>query len=261
MKASAAYLLTALLSVTQARAECVEGTREEISPGYTVEHKCDIYRQGDISNGINSATDCAALARDAGVSVSTYHAPTKRCIVGREDGKDLPRAGTIYMQKVVEEVEDPFAVEEDVEDPFALDCEGEKADCLLREANLKVELATAQAQLIASEAESTTGKADSALIKDMLAANCPSQHSKYGIVAGKEYKFWCTRYHDPSSPKEKHPNVNTMEACVKLCTARSWCTYALHGAFQTNCQLYDRKVSHTTSPGHTDNMWNCAVKK
>jgi hypothetical protein len=45
-----------------------------------------------------------------------------------------------------------------VVDPFAADCEGEKTECLESEAALKAELATS--------------KADSVLLKDILALNC-----------------------------------------------------------------------------------------
>lgn len=67
--------------------------------------------------------------------------------------------------------------------------------------------------------------------------------------------------HDTSSPKETHNNVDTLADCVKLCTASSWCTYALHGIHQPKCQLYQRAVAFTTTPGLSDNSWNCAVKK
>ncbi|KAF4414863.1 hypothetical protein FACUT_13902 [Fusarium acutatum] len=253
MKASA-YLLTVLLSATQALAECVEGTREEISPGYTVEHKCNIYRKGDDHKNIPSAKECAALARDAGISVSTYHPPSKKCIVGRDDGKDIPYSGTIFMQKVVDEPEDdPFAPEED---PFALDCDAERDECLAQKATL-------QAELEATKTECASKKADADLAKDILASTCPFQHAKDGTVGGKEYRFWCARWHDDSGSKERH-HVPTMEACLRLCNARSWCTYALHGVFNGFCQLYDRKISYATTPGvcrYDINSWHCAVKK
>ncbi|KAJ4267649.1 hypothetical protein NW762_003761 [Fusarium torreyae] len=262
MKATAAYFMAAVLSANQVHAECFDGTIAVISPGYTVVHKCNVYRQGEITNNVVSALECAILAKNAGVSVSTYHPPTKRCIVASEDGKDISRDGTTYMKRIfgIEEA-DPFAVElVEEEDPF-LDCEGEKANCRIREANLKVDLATVQAQLVVSEAESAIGKADSALLKDMLASNCPSQHTLYGVVGGTEYRFWCGRHHSPAGEREVHKNVNTFEACAKLCNARSWCVFAQHGIHKTVCHLYDRKTSHTTQPELSDGYWNCAVKK
>ncbi|RGP63212.1 hypothetical protein FLONG3_9967 [Fusarium longipes] len=114
MKTATAYLLTAILSAANVSAECIEGTREEISPGYVVKHTCDFCRQGGAAiKNINSAAECAAIARDAGSNASTYYAPRKQCIVAKEGGKDLPYEGATFMEKV-EEDRDPF---ED-EDPF-----------------------------------------------------------------------------------------------------------------------------------------------
>jgi hypothetical protein len=160
-KASTASILTALLGATQVHAQCVEGAREEISPGYIVQYKCDVLRVGTTHRNINSAIECAALARDAGATASTYHPPTKRCVVASENGAERPYPGTTCMVKVEE---DPTLVE-DEDDPFALDCEEQKAACLEREAALKEQLA-------ASQAESSTGKADSARLQDILASNC-----------------------------------------------------------------------------------------
>ncbi|KAM0438576.1 hypothetical protein ACHAPT_001328 [Fusarium lateritium] len=244
MKSSAAYLLTLALGAAQASALCVEGQRETISPDYVIEYKCDMVRQGEVHQNINSNQECAQLCKNADRSVCTYHPPTKRCVVGAEGGRDVPRPGSIYMQKVEEDTYDPFGVDED---PFGSNCDDEKAACLLRESNLQAELAKSN-----SEAEDA---------KDLFAANCPSKHTKYTTVGGKDYRMWCARYHDASAPKETYNNVDTMSACIKLCTAKSWCTYVLHGIYQTNCQLYDRKVSHGTTPGLYGMVWNCAVKK
>ncbi|KAM0213884.1 hypothetical protein ACHAQD_009097 [Fusarium lateritium] len=249
MKASTAYLLTALLGATQVHAQCVEGTVEEISPGYTVNYKCDMLRTGTTHRGIKSATECAQLASDSGATASTYHAGLKRCVIASEDGVDQPYPGATCMVKVVE---DTFIGGE--HDPFLPDPEEEIAACLEREEALKEQLA-------ASQAESSTGKGDSARLKDILASNCPAQHNKYGTVDGTEYKFWCTRYPDPASPKETHKDIDTMEACVKLCNTRSWCTYVLHGAYLPTCQLYTRAFAHGTSPPNADSQWNSAVKK
>lgn len=46
MKVSLANLSLLLLGVIQAEASCVPGHREEVSPGYWVEHKCDIFKAG-----------------------------------------------------------------------------------------------------------------------------------------------------------------------------------------------------------------------
>ncbi|WZH43889.1 uncharacterized protein QYS62_004902 [Fusarium acuminatum] len=226
MKASTASILIALLGTTQVYAQCVEGAREEISPDYTVQYKCDMLRVGDTHRNINSAIECAALARDAGATASTYHAPTKRCVVASENGAERAYSGAICMVKVED---DPFV--DDGDDPFALDCEEEKDACLERERLLKADLA-------ASQAQSSAGKADSDRLKDILASNYP----------------------DAAGPKETL-QADTMEACVKLCNARSWCTYVLHGTFKTTCQLYNRAFAHGTSPANSDSLWNSAVKK
>ncbi|KAJ4178472.1 hypothetical protein NW755_013187 [Fusarium falciforme] len=246
MKASAAYLLTFALGAVQAQAsvQCVDGHREMIGPDYMVEYKCDLVRQGDVHNNIATQQQCAELCKNAGRSVCTYHPPTRRCVVGQEGGRDIPRPGAIYMQKVEEDVYDPFT---DPQDPFGSACEDEKAACLLRESNLQAELAKTQ-----TEAEDS---------KDLFASSCPVQHTKYTTVGGRDYRIWCSRYHDTSSPKETYNNVDTMAACIKLCSSKSWCTYVLHGNYLTNCQLYERKVSHTTTPGLVGYIWNCAVKK
>ncbi|KAM5350666.1 hypothetical protein ACJ41O_007171 [Fusarium nematophilum] len=91
----------AIFSTLGASAECVEGHRETIAPGYTVEYKCGVFRAGDLHNNIAS-------------------------------DKDTPRVGVSYMVKVEEPEE---------EDPLAQDCEGAKAACLQHETELKTELA------------------------------------------------------------------------------------------------------------------------
>jgi hypothetical protein len=76
---------------------------------------------------------------------------------------------------------------------------------------LKAELASSKDQLAASQAECDSSRADSALLKDILQSNCKSQaspnlgppqtdmikgtsqHTKYGMVAGTRYRFWCGR--------------------------------------------------------------------
>ncbi|KAM0426630.1 hypothetical protein ACHAPT_007946 [Fusarium lateritium] len=135
MKSSVAYNLLFLLGAVRASAECVEGHRETISPGYVVEYKCNVYRQGELHNNIATEKECAILCRDAGRSTCTHHAPSKRCIVGDENGKDVPRPGAVYMVKV----------EDDDEDPFKMDCDKEKKACLERETSLTAQLSQCQA--------------------------------------------------------------------------------------------------------------------
>ena len=157
MRSSAVYLVTILLGAIQADAQYVDGHRERISPSYTVEYKCDMFRQGDTYNNIVSEHECAQLCEAAARSVCSYHPPTKRCVVGNDNGKDIPRVGVTYMTKVVESTGD--------EDPFAADCDQEKDDCLQRETTLNNDLARCKA-------DAASSAIDSATLKDVLAANC-----------------------------------------------------------------------------------------
>ncbi|KAH7255434.1 uncharacterized protein BKA55DRAFT_736800 [Fusarium redolens] len=191
-----------------------------ISPGYVVEYKCNWLRIGKSHSGIDSPAECTALARDAG-----------------EGGTEKPNDDAYYMVKVEEDVEDPFKEDKDEEeDPFAMTCDEEKDACLEQETALKAEPA-------ASKAECDSILADSALLKDFQQSSCTGQHSKYSTVAGTRYRFWCGRFHGPSSQRETH-YVATMEACVKRCASKPWCTMVLHGIFRQECQLYDRKGSN-----------------
>ncbi|WKT44946.1 hypothetical protein QSH57_009799 [Fusarium oxysporum f. sp. vasinfectum] len=123
MKSSAACLLAALLR-----------THETINPDYIVEYKCNWLRIGKRHTGINSPAECAALARDAGATSSTYHPPTKKCVAQVDE-------------------EDHFKEDEDEEETFAMTCDEEKEACLERETALKAELASSKNQLAASQAE------------------------------------------------------------------------------------------------------------
>ncbi|RGP79775.1 hypothetical protein FLONG3_2088 [Fusarium longipes] len=251
MKASVIYLVTALLGAANVSAQCVEGTRQEISPDYIVVHKCDFYRKGTTHKKIASEIECATLAKDAGASASSYHAATKQCIVAAEGETDKPYKGATLLVKEEKKEEDPFPVED--EDPFAADCDQAKEDCLKREEQLKADLA-------ATQAKASSGEKDLALLKDIQDSSCPKKHGQYGKVDGKDYVFWCVRYHNPEGYKE-YTHVDTMAECAKYCASKSWCTYALHGTFHRGCQLYDRKLSNVAgSPGHSDYQWNCIVK-
>ncbi|EWZ36893.1 hypothetical protein FOZG_10811 [Fusarium oxysporum Fo47] len=78
------------------------------------------------------------------------------------------------------------------------------------------------------------------------------------MVAGTRYRFWCGRFHEPAGQRESHSTA-TMEACVKLCTSKPWCTMVLHGIFRETCQLYDRKVKIEATPPQSSVLWNSAV--
>ncbi|RSL63212.1 hypothetical protein CEP54_005271 [Fusarium duplospermum] len=152
MKSSVIYSLLAI-AARGTSAACVEGHRETMAPGYTVEYKCDIYRTGDTHDNIASESDCALLCQTNSRPVCSYHAVSRRCIVGKEDGKDTSRVGVSYMFKVEEPEEDPFAEDED---PFSMDCEEEKTACLSNEQVLKDELAKCKA----ASSSSGSGRCD-----------------------------------------------------------------------------------------------------
>ncbi|KAK7589582.1 hypothetical protein V3481_008562 [Fusarium oxysporum f. sp. vasinfectum] len=138
---------------TSVPATCVPGTHETINPDYIVEYKCNWLRIGKSHTGINSPAECAVLARDAGATSSTYHPPTKKCVVGREGGTEKANTDTHYMVKAQVDEEDHFKEDEDEEEPFAMTCDEEKEACLERETALKAELASSKNQLAASQAE------------------------------------------------------------------------------------------------------------
>ncbi|RGP71234.1 hypothetical protein FLONG3_7184 [Fusarium longipes] len=92
---------------------------------------------------------------------------------------DRPYSGVKLLLKVEDKDEDPFPA--DPEDPFPIDSEealpakfeDDKAACLERFLTLRTEL-------LASESRLASGEKDSLLLKDMLAANCHTQHGKAG---------------------------------------------------------------------------------
>ncbi|EMT65774.1 hypothetical protein ACKRZS_013732 [Fusarium odoratissimum] len=256
MRFSAAFLAT-VLGAVNINAQCIDGHREVISPGYTVEYKCNFVRLGETHNGVLSEKACAEMCRDAGSSVCTYHPPTKRCVVGKDGGKEMASNGAIYMMKVDEpEIEDPFAEDED---PFSVDCEAEKQACesgqkacLEREKKLKASHAGLEAKNNSLEAR----------IKNIMQSNCPSQHGKFGVVNNREYRFWCGRHHSPEGFKEELPEIYTMADCVDQCSRKAWCNHVLHGIHKNKCRLFESpKVSAATMPGLATGDWNCGVKK
>ncbi|RGP71233.1 hypothetical protein FLONG3_7183 [Fusarium longipes] len=240
-------LLIAFIS-TQVNAECVDGHHEVISPGYTVEYTCNKAKLGDAPVEASSESACAEICRDSGRSTCTFNARLKKCIVAKDDGKEVSSPGSVLMTKVDEpEIDDPFP-----EDPFLPECEDEMKACLAREKKLKAEYEDLKYQ------RDRLG----VRYKNALESNCPSQHTKYGIVNGKEYRFFCARHHETGGYKEELRNIYTMADCVDQCSSRSWCNHILHGISENNCRLFESpKVSAATLPGLTSSKWNSAVKK
>ncbi|KAJ5719705.1 hypothetical protein N7493_007283 [Penicillium malachiteum] len=124
-----------LLSAPHATASCVEGSSQEVIPGYEVDFKCNIYRTGKLHKNVATIEKCAQICKDAGSDHCSYGEKQKQCVVGDESGVDKPASGVSYMKRVEEE-EDPFAPV-DEEDPFtdlpcdqALEgCDGNRKEC------------------------------------------------------------------------------------------------------------------------------------
>ena len=114
MRYSLTYVSLALIGALQVQGSCVEGAREEILRGYTVEYSCDVYQQGTAHKPIASAEDCAKLCQGSGREVCSYGDAAKVCVVGEPGKAHKTSPGVIYMKHVEE---DPFNPE-DPEDPF-----------------------------------------------------------------------------------------------------------------------------------------------
>jgi hypothetical protein len=109
MKTFTLYAYIALMGVASAQEACEDGKRVTISPGYTVEYKCNKFRLGQQRyENVLSHQDCAAKCQVGGVEVCTYHAVQKKCIVGDPNGREGISNGATYMVRVQEEEEDPF---------------------------------------------------------------------------------------------------------------------------------------------------------
>ncbi|KAK8068825.1 hypothetical protein PG994_005441 [Apiospora phragmitis] len=162
------------LGANQALAECVEGHRVKISPGHTVEYKCDIGHAGDRYTDIPSEQACAEICRDAERSVCTYHPPTKHCIAGNECGRDQHAPGAIYMMKVDSDG-DLFPPKE----LFPADAGAERDACLQRESALQSRIDQCQVQVDQYEAQ-----------QDYCPSSKPNPQSSI-VAGGKTYKVYC----------------------------------------------------------------------
>ncbi|KAL5610358.1 hypothetical protein FOVSG1_005039 [Fusarium oxysporum f. sp. vasinfectum] len=123
MRSSILLPLITFLTTQGTSATCVDGHIETITPDYQVQYKCGQYRSGTAHKNIQSEHDCALLCKDSPHPVCSYSPSAKVCVVGKEDGKDIPKDGITYMTKF----EDPF-LEEEEKDPFEPNCEEEKQE-------------------------------------------------------------------------------------------------------------------------------------
>ncbi|XPS72538.1 hypothetical protein M3J09_004700 [Ascochyta lentis] len=200
MKSAQAYKGTLLLSLAlHANAECVPGHREILRPGYTVEYRCGVYRSREVKNDIGSENACALLCADSSPvqSICSYHPPSKRCIIGSPDGKDISYSNVTYMVKV-DDIEDQ-------KDPFKEDCKVEKDTWLKQEAAFKAELAKCQA--------------------GPIEPLCP-QHDKklYTAPDGKRYIIYCNLaiYGNWTNGYKTAPGTSLTD-CIEQCARMADC--------------------------------------
>ncbi|KAF4414601.1 hypothetical protein FACUT_14139 [Fusarium acutatum] len=105
MKTSVLYAWASVifLGLANGQEPCVEGKRVPISPGYTVEWRCNKFRRGPMHSNIQSHEDCATKCQVANLEVCTYHAASKKCLVGDPNGGEGISPGATYMARVPEE--------------------------------------------------------------------------------------------------------------------------------------------------------------
>ncbi|KAF5534095.1 hypothetical protein FPHYL_13489 [Fusarium phyllophilum] len=140
------HVLRPLASRPDITKSCVEGHRETLASGYTIEVKCNMYRQGVMYDQVSSHSECAAICESLDIDICSYHPPSKRCVVSSLHGRDVPRDGVYYMIKVTEnDTEDVDSF--DHGDPFEESPAREKDDCLDR---LEAELEHCRSETIPS---------------------------------------------------------------------------------------------------------------
>ncbi|CVK85652.1 uncharacterized protein FMAN_06767 [Fusarium mangiferae] len=138
-RSSVKHALRPLVSGPDISKSCIEGHRETLASGYTIEVKCNMYRQGVTYHEVSSYDECAAICDSLDIDVCSYHPPSKRCVVSNVHGRDIPRDGVYYMTKVTEDdIEDLGSF--DHSDPFEEAAAQEKDDYLYRITLLEAEL-------------------------------------------------------------------------------------------------------------------------
>ncbi|KAF5593954.1 glutathione S-transferase P 10 [Fusarium pseudoanthophilum] len=144
---SVKHLLRPLASRPNITKSCVEGHRETLASGYTIEVKCNISRQGVTYDEVSSYSECAAICESLDIDVCSYHPPSRRCVVSSLHGRDIPRDGVYYMTKVTEN--DPEDIESYVHgDPFEEVSAPEMDACIDRIADLETELEHCRSETI-----------------------------------------------------------------------------------------------------------------
>ncbi|KAH7217497.1 hypothetical protein BKA60DRAFT_491673 [Fusarium oxysporum] len=139
IRSSVKHVLRPLALRPDISKSCVEGHRQVLASGYTVELNCNMYRQGVTYDEVSSFSECAAICESLDIDVCSYHPPSKRCVVSSLHGRDVSREGVYYMTKVeTSDRQDSDSL--DFEDPFEVEPAQEKDDCLHRLARLEAEL-------------------------------------------------------------------------------------------------------------------------
>ncbi|KAF9698486.1 hypothetical protein EKO04_003927 [Ascochyta lentis] len=161
--------------------------------------ECGVYRSREVKNDIGSENACALLCADSSPvqSICSYHPPSKRCIIGSPDGKDISYSNVTYMVKV-DDIEDQ-------KDPFKEDCKVEKDTWLKQEAAFKAELAKCQA--------------------GPIEPLCP-QHDKklYTAPDGKRYIIYCNLaiYGNWTNGYKTAPGTSLTD-CIEQCARMADC--------------------------------------
>ncbi|KAJ5719787.1 hypothetical protein N7493_007365 [Penicillium malachiteum] len=204
MKVPLVKLSLLLLGAMQAEASCVAGHREQISSGYWVEYKCDVFKDGDIYYDIESTKECAKLGQ-ADKLVCTYNDASKGCIVSKEGGKEGGSKGSIYLMPVEESEIEP-------EDPFAKPCSGKLSDC------------------------------QSALAKHKPAEiECPANNKRVAEVKGRKYVLECGTDTWLGSA-DKIGTQETFADCISVCAGMPDCYFISWSKTSKSCWVGKKNI-------------------
>ncbi|KAJ5328089.1 hypothetical protein N7452_008479 [Penicillium brevicompactum] len=219
---SVAFLGLALIQAPGISAQCIEGEKQHVVPDYRV------------------LEECAQKCKDANTPHCAYSPDRKGCVVGREGDVLKQLTGAYTMERIADDPDDGEGFPD-----LPADCEDEKAACEKEKIELQKKTATCPG--------------------DPLRDTCNTNDKKeiYDRYKCNQFKVYCDRHHDTSNPKVVLKEINFNE-CIDLCSQRTACTYALWsapGGKNPTCQLYERKVAYTTTPGIVDPKWWTFVKK
>ncbi|KAF5637764.1 hypothetical protein F52700_4466 [Fusarium sp. NRRL 52700] len=204
VRSSVKHVLRPLASRPDITKSCVEGHRETIVPGYTIDVKCNMYRKGVTYDEISSYSECAEICESLDIDVCSYHPPSKRCVVSNPHGRDVPRDGVYYMTKVTEHDTEDFDAF-DHGDHFEDAPVQEKDDYLHRIDRLEAELEHCRSETILStplcgvQGIAIHGRIDMIKAADVDAckAICLANPSCQAYSASSDPKDWCYIFDRP----------------------------------------------------------------